>query len=131
MLKRLSLVVLLGISVIANVYAADTPNNITLAAGQKSVMVSLPANATTGYQWFAKSYDHALLHLQSYQYNPHPSGGKVGVGGTAMFTFAVDPGFYTAPQSTDLVFVYKQPWVSGMDGAKVTEVMISSVPGSN
>ncbi len=130
-MKKLALAALLGISVMVHVYAADTPNNITLQAGQSTVQVSLSANATTGYQWFAKSYNQALLHLQSYQYSPHPAGGKVGVGGTAIFTFAVDPEFYKAPQTTDVVFVYRQPWSPDMQGAKVTEVMISSVPSSN
>ena len=131
MVKKLALVVLLGMSIMAHVYAADTPTNITLKADQLRVQVMLPANATTGYQWFAKDYNHDLLHLQKYQYNPHPAGGKVGVGGMAVFTFTVDEDFYKAPQTTDVVFVYKQPWSSGMEGAKVTEVMISSVPDSN
>ena len=130
-MRQLGLAALLGISVMTNVYAADTPNNITLKAGQQTVQVTLLANATTGYQWFTKYYDHDLLHLQKYQYDPHPTGGKVGVGGTATFTFAVDANFYKAPQTTDLVFVYKQPWSPGMEGAKIAEVMISSVPGSN
>lgn len=131
MLKKIGLVAFLAMCAITSVYALDTPNNITLTAGQQSVQVSLPANATTGYQWFAKSYNQTLLHLQSYQYNAHPAGGKVGVGGTAVFTFAVDPEFYKAPQTTDVIFVYRQPWSPDMQGAKMTEVMISSVPGSN
>ena len=131
MLQKIGMVAFLGMCAAPSLYAVDTPNNITLAVGQKSVQVSLPANATTGYQWFAKDYNQALLHLKSYQYDAHPAAGKVGVGGTAIFTFVVDPKFYIAPQTTDVVFVYKQPWSPDMQGAKVMSVMISSVPGSN
>jgi predicted secreted protein len=104
-----------------------------LANNQETVDVNLTANATTGYQWFVQSYDHNLLSLQNYRYTPTVQSGSkklVGAGGTATFTFNIDPSFYDGPQVTTLQFVYEQPWNVGQNAATAT-VTVSSVASNN
>lgn len=99
--------------------------NIQLTNNQKTVAVSLPANATTGYQWFVQNYDHNLLTLQHYTYTPQNTK-LVGSGGTATFTFAVNPHFYDAPQTSTISLVYQQPWNSGQNVSASTVTLTSN-----
>jgi len=99
--------------------------NIQLTNNQKTVAISLPANATTGYQWFVQSYDHSLLTLQHYTYTPQNTK-LVGSGGTATFTFAVNPHFYDAPQTSAISLVYQQPWNPGQNVSASTVTLTSS-----
>lgn len=103
--------------------------NIRLTDQQQTVEVTLPANATTGYQWFVQSYNHDLLSLQNYRYSA-PTTKLVGSGGNAIFTFSVDPRFYDAPQVTTVSFVYEQPWNPGQNTNTAT-VTISGSFSSN
>lgn len=93
--------------------------NIRLNDQQQTVDITLPANATTGYQWFVQSYSHDLLSLQNYRYSA-PTTKLVGSGGNAIFTFSVDPRFYDAPQITTVSFVYEQPWNPGQNTSSAT-----------
>lgn len=109
--------------------APTTPKNIQLSNNQQTVNVSLPANATTGYQWFIQSYDHNLLSLQTYRYDKSDSK-AVGSSGTAVFSFTVDPRFYDGPQTTSVSFIYQQPWNAGQNTTQTT-VTISSTATNN
>lgn len=110
-------------------YADNINQNIRLTDQQQTVEVSLPANATTGYQWFIKSYDHDLLSLQGYRYTKSNSN-AVGSGGTAIFSFSVDPRFYDAPQMTTVSLAYQQPWSAAQSGSTAT-ITISATSSSN
>ncbi len=128
MLKSLPCAALLGACFMT--YADDNaPKNIQLSNSQQTVEVSLPANATTGYQWFVQSYNHDLLNLQNYRYSKSSSN-AIGSGGTATFSFSVDPRFYDAPQTTSVTFLYQQPWNAGKNTTETT-VTISSTATNN
>lgn len=128
---RKLLVALLGVVFMTQVYADVPAAKVLLKPNQQMVDITLAANATTGYQWFVQTYDHDLLSLQNYRYIPNPKKqGQVGVGGVAIFSFAVDPRFYDAPQTTLVSFVYQQPWNPGKN-ASVVKVAVSATASSN
>lgn len=133
MFKKLSASIMitgfLGMAMAAN----NNDQTIRLANNQETVDITLSANATTGYQWFVQNYDHNLLSLQNYRYAPTAQSGTkqlVGRGGTAIFTFNVDPSFYDGPQVTTVQFVYEQPWSAGQSTSTAT-VTLSSVASNN
>lgn len=129
-MKKLGLVALLGVMLMTYVYAGPSAN-IRLKPNQQMVDITLAANPTTGYQWFVKNYDHDLLSLQNYRYIANNNkDGKVGKGGVAIFSFAVDPRFYDAPQVTSVSFVYQQPWNPGQNAA-AAQVTVSATASSN
>lgn len=101
-------------SATGNVYADNLNQSIQVADNQSTVQITLPANVTTGYQWYVENYDHALLSLQSYQYARGDSQ-QLGSSGNAVFVFNIDPGFYDAPQITNLTFIYQRPWSPGQN----------------
>jgi inhibitor of cysteine peptidase len=127
----LSVLALMGVVLCVKSYAVIPAANIRLQPNQQMVDVTLAANATTGYQWFVQYYDHDLLSLQNYRYVPNSAKkGMTGVGGVAVFNFAIDPRFYDAPQMTNVTFVYQQPWSPGKNTA-TAQVTISSISSSN
>ena len=88
-------------------------NSSSTSTTQKAtVTVTLKANATTGYQWYAGKYDHQVLKLVKYHYDTGNSQ-LMGAPGKAEFTFAIQPNFRTAPQVTQVDFYYQRPWEHG------------------
>jgi len=95
--------------------------------------ISLPANPTTGYQWFAY-YDHALLRLESSEFEIGTAAAagtanatvasatpRVGAGGTSVFVFTpVQPG------KTTIRFVYKRSWENIVADTRAYHVQITS-----
>ena len=95
---------------------------IIVKSSDDRIEIKLAANATTGYQWFVKHYDHNLLNLMSYHYQTS-NANLVGTSGMAIFVFEVEPAFHRAPQITTVMLKYGQPWnLSVMKAHKVTVV---------
>ena len=127
MIKRLSLAILIGAATMT--YADNINQNIRLSNNQQNVQVTLPANATTGYQWYVQTYDHNLVNLSNYRYAA-PTSKAIGAGSNAIFTFDIDPRFYDAPQTTVVSLVYQQPWSPGQNTTTAT-VTFSATASSN
>lgn len=68
---------------------------------------SLPANPTTGYQWFIQSYDKSKLAFHHSEYKASTPG-LIGSGGVERFYFYVTD--KTSPLDTYLVLKYARPW---------------------
>ena len=96
---------------------------LVVRAHQDVLQVKLPANATTGFQWYLSHYDHSLLKLQDYYYIA-PQTKRVGAPGIAVFVFTVRPAFRLAPQITHIQFVYGRAW--SMNTAEPEEVTVVS-----
>lgn len=90
-----------------SVYAQKT---LTIHANRvaRTFQVTLPANATTGYQWSVKHYDKSLFQFKSQQYI-RPTSRLMGAGGHATFTFQLRRG-QPSPKQTDILFSYARPW---------------------
>lgn len=80
--------------------------------------ISLEANPTTGYKWYA-DYDYYLLSLESESYEKGPSE-AIGAGGMTVLTFIP-----TKPGKTTISIVYKRPWENIMAGVKTFQVEIT------
>lgn len=123
MIKSITTIALLSLGLLA--YGADSSQNIRLTNDQQTLEVNLPANATTGYQWYVQSYDHELLSLQDYRYVA-PNTKLMGAGGTALFSFNIDPSFYSAPQTTTISFIYQRPWSPGQNTSSATVTVLAT-----
>lgn len=108
--------------------AGDNNKALTVSAQQTTVTVTLPSNATTGYQWFVTDYDHHLLELKNYQYQA-PNNGKMGAPGAAVFKFTALSSFTAAPQLTKINFVYARAW-DVKENPKAHTVNVISLPAS-
>ncbi|MDF2940833.1 MAG: hypothetical protein K0R66_1475 [Gammaproteobacteria bacterium] len=117
--------VLFSVSVYADQASSSPKQTINVGSDQHLVRIALPANATTGYQWYVSNYNTDLLTLNSYHYRA-PTTHRVGAGGTAEFVFAVKPSFHVAPQITNIDFVYGQSW--DMNGATSRVIALTSIP---
>jgi inhibitor of cysteine peptidase len=98
---------LLSFLVAAN--AADTMT-MKVNAKQNQVLVTLPANPTTGYQWALINYDKSLLKLTKSHFLP-PTNKLIGAGGQMQFSFKLIKA-KSHPSKTTLLFKYQRPWES-------------------
>lgn len=82
---------------------AETGTTVEAAVGDK-VVVSLEANATTGFEWEFTAGDTFTIESSEYVPDPNASG-MVGAGGMQVVTLAV-----TEQGSSDLLGYYRRPW---------------------
>jgi inhibitor of cysteine peptidase len=100
---------------------AAKDNTITLTPNQSSFTISLPANATTGYQWSVVTYDQQLFTLENSQYQK-PNSNLIGAGSTMMFTFSINPNT-KHPKTSKIVLKYARPW--GKEGRTSKEITVN------
>lgn len=104
------------------------------ASVNQSFTISLPANPTTGYEWFV-DYDSALLRQDSLQFESASGAAgiagtssgaasaapRVGAGGISVFVFTP-----LQPGKTTIYFVYKRSWENIVADTRVYKVDISA-----
>ncbi|MGJ3493942.1 putative secreted protein [Piscirickettsia salmonis] len=71
--------------------------------------IKVPANPTTGFSWFLKSYDHDLLDVINQRYDA-PKTNMIGAPGKDIWTFKAKPMFFTAPQITVIELYNARPF---------------------
>ena len=82
----------------------DMTNKIQATVG-KEFVITLDANATTGYEWqLANPTDDSLIKLMRSEYVPDKTG-LVGSGGKSIWTFKV-----VRSGKTQISFKYIRPW---------------------
>jgi inhibitor of cysteine peptidase len=91
--------------------AAPTGTSVEATVGD-TVVVSLDANATTGYQWAFTAGDTFTIESSQYQEGTHPEG-VVGAGGIQIVTLRV-----TKPGSSKLTGTYARSWETPSPDAK-------------
>ena len=103
-MRRIIILVLLLLSSYAFAETNDMTNTIQATVG-KEFVITLNANATTGYEWqLANPIDDSLIGLVGSEYVPDKTG-LVGSGGKSIWTFkAVRAG------KTQVSFKYIRPW---------------------
>lgn len=82
---------------------AESGTTVEAAVGDK-VVVSLEANATTGFEWQFTAGETFVIESSEYVPDPNPSG-MAGAGGTQVVTLEV-----TEAGSSDLLGFYVRPW---------------------
>lgn len=92
----------------ANSASAGKGLVMEVSTNQKTFTVSLPANASTGFQWSVVHFDKELLSLSSSQYIA-PYTKLIGAGGKMQYIFTVKKGKKYPAQST-ILFKYARSW---------------------
>jgi predicted secreted protein len=95
----------------AVVTASDPSITATLAKGAY-LIVALPANVTTGYDWEVRGatppgvvLSLGKSYLRQTAASPAPGGALAGAGGTTLLLFAAQ-----APGTATLTFAYRRAW---------------------
>lgn len=90
-------------------WSNQTTQNIQVKENAPTFTIQLPANPSTGYQWFLMHYNPRLVKPLSHNYTP-ASTGLVGSAGSSQWQFSAQPTAFTVPQSSKLRFEYRRPW---------------------
>jgi len=115
-MKRLTLICLALGPLLTS--AAERPKPLTVTVGQE-FKISLPYNASTGYQWqFGKPPDQNLLKLLGTEYK-RPESKLLGAGGDEIWTLKA-----LAKGKTKLELHYVRPWEKGSPPAQQTNFVI-------
>lgn len=81
--------------------------------------ITLPYNATTGYQWqLARPLDENLLMLTGSEYK-RPNSGLMGAGGKQVWTFRA-----LAAGKAQVELEYLRPWEKGTAPARTTNFVV-------
>jgi inhibitor of cysteine peptidase len=117
-MKKILLVLLcfLGIS---TAFAGTMPV-VPVSASQRTFIIQLPTNPSTGYMWTVKSYDKKLLKFLRKKYVPAGNKILMGAGGYMNFYFRVCG--ENRPQHTEVGLLYSRPWEKG--SGEITPVTV-------
>jgi inhibitor of cysteine peptidase len=96
----------------------DSGKTIGVAVGQK-VLVQLPSNPTTGYQWSVLGSPAPLVFVKSDYATDGQSAGRMGAGGTETLGFTAK-----SPRKVELRLGYARPWEKDVTPAKAFSVTI-------
>ena len=93
---------------------------ISLSPGE-TLQVELPANATTGYEWWLDDVDETVLQqIGEKEYIQAPADeNMVGVGGTSVWRFET-----VSPGQTTLRLIYARAWEENVEPAQVFEITV-------
>ncbi len=91
----------------------ESNSAFAISADQPEFMIKLKSNPTTGYSWFLREYNTALIESVSHAFQAPTDKKLMGASGFEVWKFKVKPAAFTVPQQTTLKFVYARPWESG------------------
>ena len=97
------------------IYTEDTPN-ILVNVQQPQFIIKLKSNPSTGYSWFLREHDDALVQPIKHQFEKNPQASLMGAPGYEIWTFKIKPQGFAVPQQSTLRFVYARP-NQGSDGS--------------
>lgn len=97
----------LSLRVYRLVEEAEEGSLVSLQQGE-FLMVALPGNPTTGFQWEPREVPEFLALLEGVGYLAAGEPGLVGAGGTFYFRFSAEE-----PGEGQLSFAYRRPWEEG------------------
>ena len=90
----------------------------------QTIVINLPANPSTGYQWYLLQYDDRLLEPVSYQYIPAKSR-LAGAPGVGSWQFQLKKTAFLVPRVTHVGFEYRRAW-EATSGNRQTMTIITS-----
>jgi inhibitor of cysteine peptidase len=106
-----------------NVYTVDK-QHIMVSANQPEFILKLKSNPTTGYSWFLREYDSAIITPVKHEFLP-PTQMLIGASGFELWTFKVKAAGFTVPQQTTIRMIYARPWQAN-DGATQSIFIVST-----
>ena len=83
---------------------------VMLTQDQPQFVIKLKSNPTTGYSWYLREYNAALIEPVSHFYQAPINKRLMGASGHEVWTFRAKPGGFIVPQQTMLRLVYSRPW---------------------
>lgn len=119
----LALIIVLNFSL---AYAAEIPTYteaktaFIVSADQDEFIIKLKSNPTTGYSWFLRDYDGALIQPLKHKYIASTDRKLMGASGYELWTFKVKPAGFNVPKITSLRFTYARPWESEDNANQMT-----------
>lgn len=100
----------ISLPILAQQQATDTaPQVIQVSQKKPNFSIQLPANPSTGYQWFLQHYNARLIQPLSSTFI-HPSNNLIGSPGKSQWEFSAKNAAFIVPQSSKLRFEYRRPW---------------------
>ncbi len=96
----------------------DSGREVCVQVGQ-AIVVRLPENPTTGFEWAVRGMDSATLSLQSTSYSPE-SAESAGRGGVRTFEIKA-----RAPGRAPLLLELRRPWEPDAEAASSFELDLS------
>ncbi len=99
------------------IFQADRNQERQALPGQR-VLIQLPENPTTGYQWSIEAFDPQVLAATGADFTAS-SGGLLGAGGQRTFVFTA-----LAPGRTAVRLVYRRSWEPKTQAGEAFEVRI-------
>lgn len=100
-------------------YSEENRNIVVTQQGSHDFTIVLKSNATTGYGWFLREYNHALIEPVKHQYVTQKKA-LMGAPGEEVWTFQVKRDAFIVPMQTVLRFTYTRPFQSSESGNQVT-----------
>ncbi len=100
-----------------NVYSEDK-QNISVSADKPTFVLKLKSNPTTGYTWFLRDYNSALVTPVKHSFLP-PEKTLIGAPGYELWTFRVKSAGFSVPQITTVRMIYARPWQSGDSSTQI------------
>ena len=88
---------------------SDPQKAIFVKKTAATVTITVKSNPTTGYSWFLKKYNHALIQPISRNYVA-PSQKLPGAGGYEVWTFKINSTAFDVPQWLAISLAYARPW---------------------
>ena len=100
--------------------------NIAVTADQPAFTIKLKSNPTTGYRWYLREYNQALIMPVTHRFlAADKNNNLMGAPGYELWTFKVKPEAFTVPQQMTLRMVYARPW-QGADNSSQLVFRIST-----
>lgn len=93
--------------------------SIVVTQNQPQFTLQLISNPSTGYSWFLRGYDPALLQPVKHYYQAMNASGMPGAAGFEYWVFKVKPVAFVVPQQFTLRMVYARPWQSDDNPSEV------------
>jgi len=125
-LIKLSTILLLWSSLVFAENYSQEKTAILVKPESPEFTVQLKSNATTGYEWFLRSYDNHVITPVSHHYQ-RPTSQLVGAPGFEVWTFRVKAEGFTVPQVTYIRFVYARPWEAQSQAGQQVEFKVTTV----
>jgi inhibitor of cysteine peptidase len=94
-----------------NVYT-ESKTAIGISSDQPEFTIKLKSNPTTGFSWFLREYNPALIESVSHEFQAPTDKKLMGAPGYELWKFKAKPAAFTVPQQTMIKLVYARPWES-------------------
>jgi len=118
--QLVALLMLITTAVFAKNTQFNSPEKTIMVSSTKpNFTLTLAANHTTGFSWFLKNYNQAMIVPSSNKYIANKTK-KMGAGGHELWTFSLKSQAFVVPHVFTIEMIYAQPW--NLDKSRTVKV---------